>query len=160
MTETILVSTFTVISAIFPDKPSLWNLSDNGHGPEFWESSDVKEVQKVSNKMEFIRAMVGYDRLNDKHLARAAALCQAHVLGQFPVLRVLFQDSNPLGVKFLALIKHLGNEIKVVPLPAGKYKPLAGYLEHQFKHCQSVAEIVALNEEIMARYAELTSQEG
>jgi hypothetical protein len=147
MAEKIIASPITVISAIFPEKPSLWNL-DDGHGPDFWTNS---QNQHVSEKMKFLRDMVGYSQLDDeKQLARAAALCQAHVLDQFPIFKALVQDPNLSGVKCMALVHNLGDNIEIVPLPPGVYKPLPGFLEHEVKHCATVEEVLTLNEKLMA----------
>jgi len=159
--ERISVELWTVISAICPDKPIFWNLPEHGPVPDFWEPSDIQKFQKISKKKEFLRAMVGYDKLDDKQLARAAALCRDHVLYQFPVFKELINKPEEISTsKCMAMERTLGKEIKVIPLPPGVYKLLPGCLEHQFKSCQTVEEVLALNEEIMARYAEPTSQEG
>lgn len=139
--ERIRTEVITVISALAPDKPDLWHLREDAL-LDFWNHHD-----KYAKKRRFLSEMVGY-KLDDSQLVRAAVLCREHVFYQFPVFRTLLSEPKFSWGKCLAMVKEMGPEITVSPLPAGVYKPLPGYLEHEVKSCASVEEVLELDKKL------------
>lgn len=143
MPNKISVATLTAICAIAPDNPQLWNVSEDGSSPECWYSRD-----RHAKKLAFLSQLVGFQLTDDYQLLRAAALCREHVLRQFPIFSEVINSSEACWNKCMSIIGILGTEINLEPLPQGVYKPLAGFQEHQFRHCVNIEEVLALNEKL------------
>lgn len=148
MTNKILVSTLTAICSIAPDNPQLWNLFEDGSSLEYSYSRD-----RHAKKLAFLSQLVGFQLTDNYQLLRAAALCREHVLRQFPIFSEVINSSEACWTKCMSIIDILGTEINLEPLPQGVYKPLAGFQEHQFRHCANIEEVLALNKK-------LTSEDG